>query len=154
MTDPELRLGADLRLLPNLERGNDRMGGNDLLTTTQPQPGQGDLTDLQTVQDVQNLQQALLLRFITRQGALAALGHPDYGSRLYTLIGQLNTGTNRNRAKLFVLEALAAEPRVASVVSVDVTSGARDRIDISVSLLAIQSDTPLNLVFPFYLGGQ
>jgi len=43
---------------------------------------------------------------------------------------------------------------VASVVSVDVTSGARDRIDISVSLLAIQSDTPLNLVFPFYLGGQ
>jgi len=106
------------------------------------------------VQDVQNLQQALLLRFITRQGALAALGHPDYGSRLYTLIGQLNTDTNRNRAKLFVLEALAAEPRVASVVSVDVTSGARDRIDISVSLLAIQSDTPLNLVFPFYLGGQ
>jgi len=62
MTDPELRLGADLRLLPNLERGNDRMGGNDLLTTTQPQPGRGDLTDLQTVQDVQNLQQALLLR--------------------------------------------------------------------------------------------
>ena len=154
MTDPELRLGADLRLLPNLERGNDRMGGNDLLTTTQPQPGRGDLTDLQTVQDVQNLQQALLLRFITRQGALAALGPPVYGSRLYTLIGQLNTDTNRNRAKLFVLEALAAEPRVASVVSVDVTSGARDRIDISVSLLAIQSDTPLNLVFPFYLGGQ
>ena len=132
MTDPELRLGVDLRLLPNLERANDRMGGGDLLTTTHPQPGQRDLTDLQTVQDAQNLQQALLLRFITRQGALAALGHPDYGSRLYTLIGQLNTDSNRNRAKLFVLEALAAEPRVSSVVSVDVTSGTRDRIDIRV----------------------
>ena len=154
MTDPELRLGADLRLLHDLERGNDRMGGSDLLTTTHPQPGQGDLADLQTVQDAQNLQQALLLRFLTRQGALTALGHPDYGSRLYTLIGQLNTETNRSRAKLFVLEALAAEPRVASVVSVDATAGARDRIDIRVSLLAIQNDTPLNLVFPFYLGGQ
>jgi phage baseplate assembly protein W len=153
MTDPDLRLGADLRLLRNLERGNDRLGGSDLLTTTHPQPGQGDLADLQTVQDVQNLQQALLLRFLTRQGALAALGHPDYGSRLYTLIGQLNTDTNRSRAKLFVLEALTAEPRVASVISVVVTPGARDRIDISVSLLAIQNDTPLNLVFPFYLGG-
>jgi len=146
--------GHSLRLLSNLERGNDRTGGSDLLTTISLEAGQAGLADLQTVQDAQNLQQALLLRFLTRQGALAALGHPDYGSRLYTLIGQLNTETNRSRAKLFVLEALAAEPRVASVVSVDVTSGARDRIDISVSLLAIQNDTPLNLVFPFYLGGQ
>jgi phage baseplate assembly protein W len=154
MTDPDQRLGADLRLLRDLERGNDRSGGSDLLTTTRPQPGQADLVDLQTVQDVQNLQQALLLRFLTRQGTLAALGHPDYGSRLYTLIGQLNNDTNRSRAKLFVLEALGAEPRVASVVSVDVTAGAQDRIDISVSLQAIQNDTPLNLVFPFYLGGQ
>ena len=154
MTDPDQRLGTDLRLLRDLERGNDRSGGSDLFTTTRPQPGQADLTDLQTVQDAKNLQQALLLRFLTRQGALAALGHPDYGSRLYTLIGQLNNETNRSRAKLFVLEALGAEPRVASVVSADVTDGARDRIDISVSLLAIQNDTPLNLVFPFYLGGQ
>ena len=154
MTGPNLRLGTDLRLLPNLERGNDRTGGSDLLTTTSLEAGQAGLADLQTVQDAQNLQQALLLRFLTRQGALAVLGHPDYGSRLYMLIGQLNTETNRSRAKLFVLEALAAEPRVASVVSVDVTPGARDRIDISVSLLAIQNDTPLNLVFPFYLGGQ
>jgi hypothetical protein len=154
MTTPDPRLGADLRLLANLQHGNEWTGGSDLLTTTVPsQQGQPPLTDLQTVQGGQNMQQALLLRFLTRQGALAALGHPDYGSRLYTLIGQLNTESNRNKAKLFVLEALAAERRVASVVSVDVTAGARDRIDIRVSLLTITSDTPLNLVFPFYLGG-
>jgi phage baseplate assembly protein W len=151
MTDLQARYGTDLRLLGDLERQNDRNGGGDLLTYTRPQTS---LVDLQTLQDVRNLQQALLLRFLTRQGDLTQLGHPDYGSRLCTLIGELNNATNRNRAKLFVLEALAAEPRVRSVISVDVTAGARDRVDISVSLIAIQSDTPLNLVFPFFLGGR
>lgn len=151
MTDPQARYGTDLRLLGDLGHQNDRNGGSDLFSYTRPQTG---LVDLQTLQDVQNLQQALLLRFLTRQGDLAQLGHPDYGSRLYTLIGELNNATNRNRAKLFVLEALAAEPRVQSVISVDVNAGARDRVDISVSLRAIQSDTPLNLVFPFFLGGR
>ena len=153
MTTPDPRLGADLRLLANLQHGNEWTGGSDLLTTTVPsQHGQPPLTDLQTVQGGQNMQQALLLRFLTRQGALAALGHPDYGSRLYTLIGQLNTATNRNLAKLYVLEALAPEPRVERVISVDV-SGARDTLDIRVSLTAIGSNTPLNMVFGFNIGG-
>lgn len=146
MSDSQAHLGTDLRLLGNLQFQNDRAGGSDLLVT-QDQP-----VDLQTVQDAQNLQQALLLRFLTRQGDLAQLGHPDYGSRLYTLIGELNNTTNRNRAKLFALEALAAEPRVQTVLSVNVT-GVRDRIDIGVSVKTLTSDTPLNLVFPFFLGG-
>ena len=146
MSDSQAHLGSDLRLLGDLQFQNDRAGGSDLLATL------GQPIDLQTLQDRQNLQQALLLRFLTRQGDLTQLGHPDYGSRLYTLIGELNNQTNRNRAKLFVLEALAAEPRVQSVISVDVT-GVRDRIDISVSLQTIIGDTPLNLVFPFFLGG-
>jgi phage baseplate assembly protein W len=148
MTALKAHFGTDLRLLRDLVRQNDRAGGSDLRTFR----AQSGKYDLQRLEDVENLQQALLLRFLTRQGDLAPLGHPDYGSRLYTLIGELNTPTNRNRAKLFVLEALAAEPRVARVVSVDVTAGARDRIDISVSLLAIKSDTPINLVFPFFVG--
>ena len=146
MSDSQAHLGSDLRLLGDLQFQNDRAGGSDLLATL------GQPIDLQTLQDRQNLQQALLLGLLTRQGDLTQLGHPDYGSRLYTLIGELNNQTNRNRAKLFVLEALAAEPRVQSVISVDVT-GVRDRIDISVSLQTIIGDTPLNLVFPFFLGG-
>jgi phage baseplate assembly protein W len=144
MSDAQARLGSDLRLLADLERQNDRAGGSDLQLAG---------TDLATLQDVANLQQALLLRFLTRQGDLTQLGHPDYGSRLYTLIGELNNTTSRNRAKLFALEALAAEPRVRDVISLDVTAGARDRIDITASLSVIGSDTPLNLVFPFFLGG-
>jgi phage baseplate assembly protein W len=149
MTDPQARLGADLWLLGDLQRQNDRSGGSDLRVVPDPRSG---ASDLATLTDAPNLAQALLLRFLTRQGDLAQLGHPDYGSRLYTLIGELNTDANRNRAKLFVLEALAAEPRVQTVVSVDVIAGARDRIDIQVALTAITSDTPLNLVFPFFLG--
>lgn len=150
MADPQARFGQDLRLLQDLLRQNDRSPGSDLSVTKRPETGQ---KDLETLQDRENLQQALLLRFLTRTGELAVLGHPDYGSRLYTLIGELNNETNRNRAKLFVLESLGAEPRVKQVLSVDVTQNPKDRtrIDIAVSLKAIDSDTLLNLVFPFFL---
>ena len=149
MSDARTFFGADLRLLGDLRFQNDRAGGSDLMTAAGPGDGP---VDLRTVTDVDNLSQALLLRFLTRRGDLGRLGHPDYGSRLYTLIGELNTPTNRNRAKLFVLEALATEPRVAQVLSVDVTAGARDRIDVRLTLLAIAGGTPLDLVFPFFLG--
>ncbi len=146
------QFGADLRLLGNLERQNDRNRGSDLFTLRRTETG---LKDLETLQGVENLQQGLLLRFLTPQGELGILGHPDYGSRLYQLIGELNNDANRNRAKLYVLQALAAEPRVKKVVSVSVTQSASDRtrMDIRVSLLPIDRATPLNLVFPFFLQG-
>jgi len=157
MADPQARFGQDLRLLRDLLRQNDRNPGNDLSVVTLPatQLDGAKLKDLEMLKDLQNLQQALLLRFLTRAGELSLLGHPDYGSRLHTLIGELNNDTNRNRAKLFVLEALGAEPRVKQVNSVDVTQdpGVRTQININVSLTAIDSDTPLNFVFPFSLEG-
>jgi phage baseplate assembly protein W len=146
------QFGGDLRLLGNLERQNDRNRGSDLFTIRRTGTG---LKDLETLQGVENLQQELLLRFLTPQGELAILGHPDYGSRLHQLIGELNNDASRNRAKLYVLQALAAEPRVKKVLSVSVTQNASDRtrMDIRVSLLSIDSATPLNLVFPFFLQG-
>jgi phage baseplate assembly protein W len=148
--DPE-RFGTDLRLLTDLLRGNSRSGGHELETVE----GAGGV-DLERVGGVDNLQQALLLRFLTPVGGLAQLGHPRYGSRLFELVGEPNTETNRNRAKLFVLEALAAEPRVAEVLRVTVTTDRRRdpaRIDVAVSLRAVDLDTPVNLVFPFFLEG-
>src|SRR4051794_18116631 len=148
MTVSKAHFGTDLRLLGDLIRQNDRAGGSDLKRVpTKPD----DDWDLDILKQVENLQQALLLRFLTRQGELSALGHPDYGRGLYALIGELNNPPNANRAKLSVLEALAAEPRIARVVSVDVTAGARDRTEIGVALLAIENDTPLNFVFPFFV---
>lgn len=144
------RWGADLRLLDNLLRQNDLDVGEDLFVTERLETGQ---IDLETVVADDNLKQALLLRFLTRRGELEPLGHPAYGSRLFDLLGERNTLANRNRAKLYVLEALAMEPRVAEVLRVTVETNRAEptQIDISVSLRPIYADTVLNLVFPFFL---
>jgi len=142
------QFGVDLRLLRDLERQNERQRGSDLSTIER----HGEI-DLETLQGVNNLKQSLLLRFLTPVGELAPLGHPSYGSRLFDLIGELNTETNRNLAKLFVLQALGDEPRVKEVREVIVSQNRADRarMDISVSVMAIDGNTSLNLVFPFFL---
>jgi phage baseplate assembly protein W len=153
MPETYARFGTDLRLLPDLERvKSSRDPGNDLAVRQRIETGQ---TDLDTWSETDNLVQALLLRFLTPRGELAILGHANYGSRLQELIGELNTETNRNRAKMYVLQSLAEEPRVQKVLEVKVTQSRRDRaqVDIAISLLVIDSDTPLNLVFPFFLEG-
>jgi phage baseplate assembly protein W len=152
MANDFTRFGSDLRLLGNLEEQNSRSGGSDLFTRTRPETGG---VDLATLKEVENLQQALLLRFLTPVGDLARLGHPEYGCRLYELIGEPNTETNRNRAKLYTLLALQAEPRVGETLSATVTTRRSEpnRIDIAVTVRVIDSDTVLNLVFPFFFEG-
>ena len=68
----------------------------------------------------------------------------------------MNNDRTRNRAKMFVLQALNAEPRIQEVLSVKVEANRtdRNRIDIAADLLTIESPTPLNLVFPFFLDGS
>lgn len=148
----EPRWGSDLRLLDDLLRQNDREQGLDLVPVRRRETGQ---QDLGTLTELDNLEQALLLRFMTRQGELDLLGHPDYGSRLHELIGQPNTASTRNRAKMYALIALSAEPRVAQIISVDVDTDAadRNRINITAALQTLHEDTPVNLVFPFFLDG-
>jgi phage baseplate assembly protein W len=139
-----------------LERQNDRDAGSDLFITKRAVTASvdSDPIDLETIAGRENLQQALLLRFVTRRGELAILGHPDYGSRLYELIGELNDQTRRNLAKLYTLEALGAEPRVKRVLSVTATQNPADRtrVDVAVKLVAIDDPTPLNFVFAVYSG--
>ncbi|HEX9453181.1 MAG TPA: hypothetical protein VGA27_02445 [Candidatus Binatia bacterium] len=153
MPKGQKRFGTDMRLLRNLNlTKTSRDPGNDLSARNR---GDSKQFDLETITEVDNLSQALLLRFLTERGELTLLGHPDYGSRLFELIGKLNSETNRNQAKMFVLEALQAEPRVREIRSVIVTQNRADRtrMDIKVSLLPVDSNTLLNLVFPFFLEG-
>jgi phage baseplate assembly protein W len=146
------RFGSDLRLLGDLahQRGRDR--GRDLLTAVRPQTGG---TDLDRLDGADNLAQALLLRFLTPAGELTQLGHPGYGSRLYELLGELNNQTTRNVAKMYVLAALAAEPRVRRVVDVQVSQSRADPtgVEIAVAVAPIDDDVVLNLVFGFSLAG-
>jgi phage baseplate assembly protein W len=90
------------------------------------------LLDYETVDGRDNLGQAVVMRLLTPLGELAELGHPEYGSRLNELLGSPNSDTRRGLAKLFVLEALAQEPRIAKVEEVTVTPAVeeRDLVDI------------------------
>jgi phage baseplate assembly protein W len=77
-----------------------------------PDPATDQAGDLTTLTGRENLAQALLLRLLTPRGALAALGHPGYGSRLGELIGQNKTESLRLLCRAFVLETVRQEPRV------------------------------------------
>jgi phage baseplate assembly protein W len=77
--------------------------------------------DLQAVAGRENLAQALILRLLTPLGGLAHLGHPAFGSRLGELVGRLNDAPTRNLARLYTLQALAREPRVAAVEELTVS---------------------------------
>lgn len=151
MNGESARWGTDLRLLHDLEFQYDRNRGRDLELRTREETNQ---VDLELLQGVDNLKQALLLRFLTMRGELTVIGHPTYGSRLFDLIGEPNTETNRNRAKLYVLEALQAEPRVKEIISVEVSPVNKVQIRIEVALRALDSNNVLNLVFPFFLEGE
>ncbi|MCB0100203.1 MAG: hypothetical protein KDE46_30940, partial [Caldilineaceae bacterium] len=61
------RWGTDLRLLTNLEQQNERDRGRDLSIVERQTTGQ---VDLDTLTELDNLRQALLLRFLTPVGEL------------------------------------------------------------------------------------
>jgi len=111
--------------------------------------------DLQLADGLPNLEQALANRLKTRKGELAPLGHPDYGSRHHELIGEPNVDRTRHLIKLYVLQALRAEPRIEQVLSARVMpehQPPRESVRIEIVLRVRGEPTPLNLVLPFSLG--
>ncbi len=112
-------------------------------------------SDLTVVDRVEAARQLLVNRIKTRKGELAPLGHPNYGSRHHEQIGQPNTERTRNLVKLYVLEAMRHEPRIAEIVRCDVTTAERprDMVRIELDIRLIDEPNVLNLVVPFDLAG-
>src|SRR3990167_1042604 len=81
-----------------------------------------------------NLQQAIVMRLLTPVGELAGLGHADYGSRLFDLVGRVNTDTTRNLVRLYILESLQQEPRIGKINRIDVRQVERQPSLVSVEL--------------------
>lgn len=120
-----------------------------------PRPGTpATRVDLAVVDGLDALRQALVNRLKTRRGELAALGHPTYGSRHHELVGEPNVERTRDLVKLYVLQALAAEPRIEKVIRATVRADhdpPRDTVSIELELRVARESTPLNLVVPFSL---
>jgi phage baseplate assembly protein W len=127
--------------------------GRDLLALYRVTDGRHEDLDLvaeQSVGGIDNAVQAVIHRIKTVSGELADVGHPDYGSRHHELIGQPNTEGNRNLVKLYILQALAREPRIEKVLKADVVADPqRDRVTIALTLRFIGTPVPADLVVPF-----
>ncbi|MCA1654970.1 MAG: GPW/gp25 family protein [Pseudonocardiaceae bacterium] len=113
------------------------------------------VTDLAVAAELDQAAQLLVNRLMTRRGELAGLGHPEYGSRHHELVGEPNTERTRNLVKLYVLEALRHEPRLAKVLRCTVRAEARPRdiVRIELQIRLIDRPEPLNMVVPFELEG-
>jgi phage baseplate assembly protein W len=131
-------LGTDLRV------SDDGTGADLVLSRT------GDLT---VVSHEYNLGQAILTRLRTRTGELRELGHKSLGSRLYEFLGEPNNLSTRERIRNCVREALLEEPRVKEISRIEVLADKkeRDRVEVLISVVAIGTETPLNIVLPFFL---
>ena len=114
--------------------------------------------DLRQVSSRDNLAQAILNRLLTRRGELAGLGHPDYGSRLFMLIGEPNNERARARAQLYVRESLAAEARIEEIVAITFEPPPRqglkrEVLEMRIVIKPVGDDHPLTLLVSANLGG-
>ncbi|WP_293023992.1 GPW/gp25 family protein [Moorena sp. SIO3I8] len=106
--------------------------------------------DLATATGLDNLAQAILNRLYTRKGELAALGHPNYGSRLHLLVGEQNNNRLRSLANLYIRECLAQEPRIEEIKAIDFEPPSRQQrytLVATLVLKAVGQETPLTLSF-------
>lgn len=156
MSDP-LGIDLDLHLAPRAWGW--KVAGPGIPLGLAPAEGSsGRLADLGRVEGRANVAQALVLRLLTEKGELEQLGLSQYGSEHLRLIGEPNTQANRNLLRLYVLDAVRREPRVASVEELVVErpdgAAARNTIDIRLTVRLHDDPQPLSLVVPFSFTGD
>lgn len=108
--------------------------------------------DLDTTTGRENLAQAIINRLLTRRGELAQLGHPEYGSRLHELVGELNNLRLRALAELYIRDCLAQESRIEKVRYVTFEPPARgiDRnvLKATIGVKAVGEEQDLGILLP------
>lgn len=83
--------------------------------------------DLDVISGRDNMAQAIVNRLLTRRGELTQLGHPEYGSRLHELVGELNNLRLRALAELYIRDSLTQEKRIEKVRYIQFEPPKRDQ---------------------------
>jgi phage baseplate assembly protein W len=112
--------------------------------------------DLSTINDQDNLAQAIICRLATEEGELFDIGHAEYGSRLYEVIGEVNNELTRQKIARIVQDCLLKEPRVEKVVSVKVISDPENHNKVAIEFTVLprkNEETPFTIYYPFNLEG-
>ena len=102
-----------------------------------------------TIAGSDNVKEAIVRRVATALGE--SYRHPDYGSKLPDLVGEENDDVTWAKAVRTVKQALALEPRVGEISDVYVRAFDGNRFDVLAFFKFIDSNVPLNIVFPFYV---
>lgn len=95
--------------------------------------------DIETVDGLENLVQALRLRLLVDRGELSDLGHPNYGSRVRDLIGEPLNSANLELLRRYVRQTLLQDPRVDEVLQIKVKpkNATGDEIDVDFKVTAV-----------------
>jgi phage gp46-like protein len=113
--------------------------------------------DLQTVSGRYNLAQSIINRLLTRKGELSKLGHSNYGSRLYQLIGELNNTRIRGLAEIYIRECLAQESRIEEITEVSFEQPSREidrnMLKVTISVKPVGQENEITFTIPIYLEG-
>ena len=126
--------------------------GRDIFTTSEGDIQINSKDDLTQIRYDECLKQAIINRLKTAIGELTL--YPDYGSRLYELIGTQPSELSLSVARMHVKESLLQEPRILEILNITPTfrAGTQDTvIDIDISVSAIRTETVLNLVYSLFV---
>lgn len=111
--------------------------------------------DIDTVSGRENLAQAITNRLLTRVGELAGLGHPNYGSKLYLLIGEPNNLRTQARADFYMRQCLEQEKRIEEITFIRFLDPGRlenrSTLRIEVGIKPIGSVDPFSISIPINL---
>ena len=107
--------------------------------------------DLAQIMYDPNLTQAIINRLKTQIGEIIL--HPEYGSRLYELIGTAPDDLSLPTARMHVREALLQEPRIEEIISITPSwvNTTRNAMDIGIIVKPIEDLAVLNLVYELFI---
>ena len=97
-----------------------------------------------------NLVQAIITRIRTAKGEYHNI---LYGSEVNKVYGSVRNDLARNRLVGFIGECLRQEPRVSSINEINIQFPEDDkfRVDVTINVTPIQSQVPLNVIFPLFI---